>query len=42
MDHPDMALPVDGNAADLPEDPVVRQRFWPGRIDGEGRNVAGT
>ncbi|MHC2493586.1 hypothetical protein ACVI8K_000502 [Bradyrhizobium barranii subsp. barranii] len=28
MDHPDMALPVDGDAADLAEDPVVRQRCF--------------
>jgi hypothetical protein len=41
MDHPDVALAVDGDAADLAEDPVVRQRFWPGRIDREGRDVAG-
>ena len=32
---------VDGDAADLAEDPVVRQRFWPGRVDREGRDVAG-
>src|SRR5690349_2987009 len=41
MDHPDMALPIDGDAADLAEDPVVRQRLWPGRVDREGRDVAG-
>src|SRR3954467_12206251 len=36
-----MALPVDGNAADLAENPVVRQRLWPGSIHRKGRNVAG-
>src|SRR5436190_18960646 len=41
MDHPDMALRIDSDAADLAEDPVVRQRLWPGRIDGEGRDVGG-
>ena len=32
---------IDGDAADLAEDPVVGQRFWPGRIDREGRDIAG-
>ena len=41
LDHPDMSLPVDGNAADLTHDPVVGQLFRPGRIDRKGRDVAG-
>src|SRR5262245_36404393 len=41
MDHPDMALRVHRDAADLAEDPVVRQRLWPGGVDGEGGDVAG-
>jgi hypothetical protein len=41
MDHPDMALPVDGDAADLTEDPVVRQLLRPGGIDREGWYFAG-
>jgi hypothetical protein len=41
MDHPDVPLPVDRDAADLAEDPVIRQRLWPGRLDREGRDFAG-
>jgi len=41
MDDPDMALGIRGDAADLADDPVVRQRFWPGRVDRKGRNLAG-
>ena len=41
MNHPDVVLGIDGDAADLAEDPVVRQRLWPGRIDGESRDIAG-
>ena len=40
VDQPDMALPIDGDAADLAEDPVVRQRLWPGRVDRESRDLA--
>src|SRR3954454_6175690 len=40
MDHPDMSLPVHGDAADLPEDPVVRQWLWPGCFDRKSRDVA--
>jgi hypothetical protein len=36
-----MVLPVDGDAADLAEDPVVRQRLRPGRVDRKGRDIAG-
>src|SRR5258707_559374 len=42
MDDPDVAFAVGGNAADLSDGPVVRQRLWPGGIDREGRDVAGT
>ncbi len=42
MDHPDVALPVDGDAADLAEDPVAGKRFRPGRIDREGQDLAGS
>src|SRR5215472_1621282 len=41
MDHPDVALPVDGDAADLADDPVVRQRLWPGGVDRKGGDVGG-
>jgi hypothetical protein len=41
VDHPDIPLPVDGDAADLADDPAVGQRLWPGGIDGESRNFAG-
>src|SRR5216684_805980 len=41
VDNPDMTLPVDGDAANLAENPVVGQWLWPGRIDREGRNLAG-
>src|SRR5687768_15522424 len=37
-----MAFGIDGDAADLAEHPVVRQRLWPGGIDREGRDVAGS
>src|SRR4030088_1730782 len=41
VDQPDMPLRIDGDAADLTENPVVRQWLWPGRIDRKGRNVTG-
>src|SRR4030095_15833449 len=41
MDHPDMPLRIDGDAADLAEQPVVRQRLWPRRVAVEGRDVTG-
>jgi len=41
MDHPDMALLVYGDAADLPEDPVVRELLRPGRIDCKRWDVSG-
>jgi len=34
-----MTLPVHGDAANLAENPVVRQRLRPGRIDRECRHV---
>ena len=37
LKHPDVVLRVDGDAADLAEDPVVRQRLRPVRIDPERR-----
>ena len=33
LDHPDAVEPVDRDAGDLPEDPVVRQRLRPQRVD---------
>src|ERR1700716_2268848 len=36
-----MPLRINGDAADLTENPVVRQWLWPGRIDRKGRNVTG-
>jgi len=41
LDHPDMALPIDGDAADLSHDPVVGQLLRPGRIHRESRDFAG-
>src|SRR2546423_9327997 len=35
-----MSPGVDGDAADLTEYPVIRQRLWPGRIDRKDRNLA--
>jgi hypothetical protein len=34
-------LRIHREAADLPDDPVVRQLLRPGRIDREGRDIAG-
>ena len=39
LDDPDMSLAVDGDAADLADDPVVRQRLRPGGVDREGRDA---
>src|SRR5439155_8521053 len=36
--YPDMALGIDGDAAELAENPVVRQRLWPRRLDFETGN----
>jgi hypothetical protein len=41
VEYPDVALPIGGDAADLADDPVVRQPLWPGRIDRKGRDLAG-
>src|SRR5215470_6737175 len=40
MHEPDVVVVVDGNAGYLSKDPVVRQRFWPERIDLELRYAA--
>jgi hypothetical protein len=37
MNDPDVILRVDGDAGDRSEEPVVRQRFRPERIDLERR-----
>ena len=36
-----MIISVHGDAGCLPHDPVVRERFWPGRIDLEFRCIGG-
>jgi hypothetical protein len=36
LEHPNVVLSIDRHAADLAEDPVVRQRLRPKRIDTEG------
>jgi hypothetical protein len=36
-----MSFGIGRDAADLAENPVVRQWLWPGRIDRKGRNFAG-
>jgi hypothetical protein len=41
MDDPDMAVLVGGDAADLAEDPVIGERFWPRRFDFEAGDVGG-
>jgi hypothetical protein len=41
MNHPNVPLPIDRDAADLTEDPIVRELLRPGGIDCEGRDVAG-
>src|SRR5262249_21913979 len=43
MDDPDMVLRVNGDADDVPHDPMIRQRVGPHRIDFEpGRHLAGS
>src|SRR5581483_10685021 len=43
LEHPDIVLRIDRHAADLTEDPVMRQRLRPVRIDAErgGLRVGG-
>jgi hypothetical protein len=41
LEYPDIVLGIDRHAADLAEDPIVRQRFRPIRIDAEGGALGG-
>jgi hypothetical protein len=41
LEHPDIVLRIDRHAADLTQDPIVGQRFWPERIDTKHRALRG-